>query len=239
MKPTKKAGAVAGAVLAGVVAVSIYVGTLVGGSSTSISDVGTVITKTQSLGQCDSKFFCWVCKGNVDLDSVTVVVDETSNRVDAVKLDGCTGHIGQLIVTTSAADGVKVAQATHDLTIDGGSVTCDNKLDTLHQDAVQVLGGSSIHFNGMVLNCGRESESLIDSNFFINTSGASTEVTNDVVCDGCWLGPFTARTTNIQKSTSSGLRNSTICNGKFPKLSFSIGSTATDVVNDGNTVQDC
>ena len=39
----------------------------------------------------------WVCNGPVDLDSVTVTIDQRSSARDAVHLrDGCTGRIGQL-----------------------------------------------------------------------------------------------------------------------------------------------
>ena len=62
----------------------------------------------------------------MDLDSVTVTMTAGDRRGgDAVHLeDGCTGRIGKLTVTQSIADGVKVAEGAHDLTIGGGTIRC-------------------------------------------------------------------------------------------------------------------
>lgn len=207
--------------------------------SVTNNNSATSINRTYSAGQC-SNGFCWTCNSDVNLDSVNIVIDENTTRLDAVKLaSGCTGHIGSLNITTSSSDAVKGAEGAHDLTIDGGTITCLDKLPTLHQDAIQIMGGSHLTFYGMILNCGRANDTLIDSNFFVNLSGTSTVAPDHVVCDTCWLGPQTAHTVNLQASSDSGVRNSTICDGKFPRLSFTKGADAVNIVDENNTIQAC
>lgn len=195
---------------------------------------GSTVVRSCSTGNA-----CWVCDQAVDLDSVdvTVTVDASSDRVDGVKLAaGCTGRIGVLTITTSNADAMKVAEGTHDLVVESGSIRCLGKLPTLHQDGVQVMGGSAITFHGLRIDCGRANETLIDSNLFINQSGTSTAPPSDVVCDTCWLGTDAAHTVSLQTSIRSGVRNSVICPAKFPKLTFKPGPEAVDPVTDGNTL---
>jgi hypothetical protein len=199
----------------------------------------TSIDRTYSAGQC-SKGFCYTCNTPVDLDEVNIVIDENVVRVDGVKFAaGCTGHIHSFNVTTSSSDALKVAEGAHDLVIDGGTIKCLDKLPTLHQDAIQVMGGSNITFNNMTLDCGRADDDLIDSNFFVNLSGTSTVAPDHVVCDSCSLGKDTAHTVNLQTSSDSGVRNSTICEGKFPRLSFTKGVDAVNIVDENNTIQAC
>jgi hypothetical protein len=184
----------------------------------------------------------WVCDGPVNLDAVNVTITpavDKKNR-DAVHLrPGCTGRIGLLNVSNSYGDAVKVAEGAHDLTIAGGTIQCPAKAPTLHQDGVQVMGGQRITFQNMVIDCGRAADSLIDSNFFVNQAGQSTAPPSDVVCDHCTLGGWTAHTTNIQTSVRSGIRNSTLCVGRFPKLTVTIATNAVDAVNSGNVVKPC
>jgi hypothetical protein len=182
----------------------------------------------------------WVCSGPVDLDSVTVTIDQSSAARDAVHLrDGCTGRIGQLVVNQSVGDGVKVAQGVHDLVVGGGSVRCFAKGPDLHQDGIQVMGGSRITFRGLTVDCGRAGERLINSNLFIKESGRSTEPPSDVVCVDCVFGGGAAHTVNIQASVRSGVENSTICTAKYPKLTLTVGAGAVDPVVAGNTVGAC
>jgi hypothetical protein len=208
-------------------------------SSSSIRSSATTsgsVVRDFNAGTCDSQNFCWICKTAVNLDSVTVNVETNSQRIDAVKFQsGCTGTIGSLNVTTHSADGMKVAEGAHDLVLGGGSINCVEKLPTLHQDAVQVMGGSNIAFNNMTLNCGRANDDLIDSNFFINQSGSSINPPSQIVCDHCWLGPNTAHTVNLQDSSDSGVRNSTVCPGKYPRLTFTVGTGAVRPINDSNS----
>ena len=101
---------------------------------------------TGSIAQTDQT---WVCRGPVDLDSVSVTMTSaiSSRRgADAIHLEpGCTGRIRHLEVLTAAADAVKVAEGVHDLAIDGGSIVCTAKLPTMHQDGIQVMGGDADH----------------------------------------------------------------------------------------------
>ena len=184
----------------------------------------------------------WTCKGAVDLDSVTVTMTPASaaKKADAIHLqNGCTGRIGRLEVTTSIADGVKVSQGVHDLTIGGGRIHCLAKLPVLHQDAVQVMGGSKITMTGLIMDCGRPQDTLINSNLFMNKAGNSTEPPSDVVCDSCVFGPDAAHTVSIQESVRSGVVNSTLCPAKFARQTLSIGAAAVDPVNVGNRVGPC
>lgn len=207
---------------------------IIGGVITLSSGSSQDITKVYSAGQCGNNA-CWTCTSAVSLGTVNITVDTTVGHTDAVKLaSGCTGVIHNLIVSTSNADGVKIASGVHDLTIDGGNIQCLDKAPTLHQDGVQVMGGTNIALNNLTINCGRENDTLIDSNIFFNQSGTSTSPPTNVVCDGCWLGPWAAHTVNLQTSESSGVRNSTVCPGKFPNLTFTVASDAHNAVNSNN-----
>jgi hypothetical protein len=182
----------------------------------------------------------WVCNGPVDLDSVTVTIDQSSSARDGVHLrDGCTGRIGQLVVNQSVGDGVKVAQGVHDLAIDGGSVRCFAKRPVMHQDGIQVMGGTRITFRNLTVDCGRAGEQLINSNLFIKQAGRSIDPPTDVICVDCVLGGGAAHTVNIQTSVRSGVESSTLCTAKYPKLTLTVGAGAVDPVNAGNTVGSC
>ena len=193
-------------------------------------------------GSITSTDHTWVCNGPVDLDSVTVTMTPASaaTKADAIYLEsGCTGRIGWIQVITSIADGVKVAQGAHDLTIGGGLIHCLAKLPVLHQDGIQVMGGSNIALTGLIVDCGRPAEDLINSNMFVNLAGNSTEPPADVVCDACAFGAAAAHTVSIQDSLRSGVSDSTICPAKFARQTLSIGTDAVDPVNTGNTVGSC
>lgn len=186
----------------------------------------------------------WVCSGPVDLDSVSVTMNAAAvvSRFtrDAVHLQpGCTGRIGRLDVTTSIADGVKIAGGVHDLTIGGGKIRCLAKLPTLHQDGVQVMGGEHVTMQGLSIDCGRQGESLINSNLFISMAGVATTPPTDVVCDACSFGGGAAHTVSVQQSIRSGVQDSTLCQAKYPALTLTIGSLAVDPVNVDNTLKDC
>ncbi|HJQ74850.1 MAG TPA: hypothetical protein VJ814_08185 [Gaiellaceae bacterium] len=186
----------------------------------------------------------WVCDGPVDLASVTVRMTPayTGGRRggDAVHLEsGCTGRIGKLTVTTSIADGVKVAQGAHDLTIGGGSIRCLAKLPRLHQDGIQAMGGDRITFRDLRVDCGRAGERLINSNLFIRQAGRSTSPPRDILCIGCYLGPAAAHTVTIRRSIHSGVEDSTICTAKFPRLTVHVGPDAVDPVTSGDSIGTC
>ena len=185
----------------------------------------------------------WVCSGPVDLDSVTVTMTPNypSRRGgDAVHLEnGCTGRIGKLTVTTSIADGVKIGDGAHDLTIGGGSVRCLAKLPGLHQDGIQAMGGTRITLKGLTIDCGRSDERLINSNLFIKKAGRSLDPPTDVVCVDCYLGGSAAHTVSIQESVRSGVRSSTLCSAKYAKLTLDVGPQAVDPVTTGDSLGTC
>jgi hypothetical protein len=186
----------------------------------------------------------WVCDGPVNLASVTVRMTPayTGGRRggDAVHLEsGCTGRIGKLTVTTSIADGVKVADGAHDLTIGGGSIRCLAKLPVMHQDGIQVMGGDRITFRNLRVDCGRWDQKLINSNLFIREAGRSTSPPTDVLCVGCYLGPAAAHTVTIRRSIRSGVVDSTLCTAKYPRLTLHVGSDAIDPVTRDDSVGTC
>jgi hypothetical protein len=195
---------------------------------------------TGSIAQTDQT---WVCRGPVDLDSVSVTMTSaytTRRGGDAVHLEpGCTGRIGRIDVVTSVADAVKVAEGVHDLAIGSGSIQCAAKLATVHQDGVQVMGGLRITFRGLRIDCGRSDEGLINSNLFIKRSGRSVNPPTDVVCVDCFLGGSAAHTASIQESVRSGLVSSTLCTAKYSKLTMTIGAGAVDPVDVDNTLGSC
>ena len=181
------------------------------------------IVRTYSAGDCANQ--CWVCNGPVQLDSVTVTVDTSDARVDAVRLaPGCTGSIGRLDILTFSADGMKVAEGVHDLTIGGGTVYCRAKVPdpNVHQDGIQVMGGNAITFTGLTIDCGRGDEPKIDANLFISQGSNSTTPPTDVVCDRCWLGPAAAHTVNLNVSVRSGVKRSTVCPAKYAGLALTV-----------------
>jgi hypothetical protein len=186
----------------------------------------------------------WVCDSPVDLASVTVKMTPayTGGRRggDAIHLEnGCTGRIGKLTVVTSIADGVKVADGAHDLTIGGGSVRCLAKLPVLHQDGIQVMGGYRITFRNLHVDCGRPGASLINSNLFIRKAGRSLSPPTDVLCIGCRLGPDAAHTVTIRRSIRSGIESSTICTAKYPRLTLHVGPDAVAPVTRNDSVGRC
>jgi hypothetical protein len=195
----------------------------------------SAIDRTWRAGQCD-KGFCWICKTQVDLDQVTINVDTNDVREDAVKFaPGCTGTIRSLTITTRSGDGLKIAEGAHDLTIPSGSIRCLDKTDVVHQDGLQAMGGSNITFGDSFsdpfkIDCGRTGDNLIDANWRVAKAGNSTTSPDQIVCDNCYLGGNTAHTVTLQESTNSGVKNSTICPGKFPKLTYTVGPDAVNPV---------
>jgi hypothetical protein len=195
---------------------------------------------TGSVAQTDQT---WVCRGPVDLDSVSVTMSSaftSRQRGDAVHLErGCTGRIGRLDVVTWVADGVKVAEGVHDLAVAAGSIRCAGKVADVHQDGMQVMGGARITLRGLRIDCGRSQEALINSNLFIKRSGRSVSPPTDVVCVDCSLGGSAAHTASIQESVRSGLVDSRLCAAKYSKLTLAIGPNAVDPVDVGNAIDAC
>jgi len=173
----------------------------------------------------------WVCGGKVDIDKLEVTV--RNQDIDAVQLGpGCTGRIGELDVTQYRQDGVKVAEGAHDLVIETGTVECLGRKDGAHQDGVQALGGEDVTFKDLRVDC----PSATNSAFFIRQGGVSEEPPTGIVCDNCFFrgGAYAVR---VNESVRSGVRNSTICNGKFGALKILDGARMP--VDEGNRIVTC
>lgn len=181
----------------------------------------------------------WVCKGPVDLDSVTVTMGgsapaplQGSGNNDAVHLSaGCTGRIGRLTIVQYRGDGVKVGEGAHDLVIESGSIRCYARDPGKHQDGVQAMGGQRVTFRGLDVQCLTANTAA----FFINRGTRSNEAPTDVVCERCFLlgGGITVR---IYNSVRSGVRDSEIVAGHLAALRVSKDS-AVDPVNVGNIIR--
>jgi hypothetical protein len=180
----------------------------------------------------------WICKGPVDLTSVSVTFDQnvadtstTPGGHDAVHLgSGCTGHIGTLTVVQYHGDGVKVGGGAHDLVIDQGSIRCYAHDVGKHQDGIQAMGGTNVRFNRMDIQC----NSANNAAFFVNRGTQSPELPTGIVCAGCFLegGGITVR---IGNSVSSGVLNSAVVPGHISAVNIDRAG-ATDPVYVNNTV---
>jgi len=174
----------------------------------------------------------WVCSGPVDLGSVTVTI-RTASR-DAVRLaDGCTGRIGRIDVVQYHGDGIKVGAAS-DLTVESGSVRCYAHDPGKHQDGVQVMGGTRVTFRNLDVGC----YSANNSQVWINDGAGKQNRPTDVVFEG---GRFDGQGSGsygvaIMDSLRSGFRNALICPNAHPRRQMKIGDSATDPVNEGNTL---
>lgn len=176
----------------------------------------------------------FVCTGPVDLDLVKVTMRTYRGGiggpgVDAIVLDpGCTGRIGRIEVDTWLGDGVKVRVgpgAAHDLTIGSGYIRCHAIHGGIHQDGMQAGAGERITFRRLAIDC------LGNSNFFATGWGGG--YADGVVCEGCALGPGSASTLfTSDRSQRSGARDSLVCEGRHPRLTFRLGSATS--VNVGN-----
>ena len=171
----------------------------------------------------------WSCLGTVDLDLVKVTLTTTVD--DAVRIDqNCSGRIGRLEVETWTGDGIKVQNrgaVAHDLVIESGYVKCHDVYGDYHQDGVQAMGGHRLTFRKLRIDC------LGNSNFFISEGGVRASTPTDVVCDGCVFGPNSGQTVFFTLSLRSGVRNSTICTGRFRAVRI---EGATQHVDEANRV---
>jgi len=225
--------ALAGACVALLAAV-VIASASAGGALTPATFTGS-ISVTCSLGQCGN-FYGWTCDRPVALDSLTVNLDVPgglkSKARDAVYLGpGCTGTIGTISVVTTGGDGIKVAEGAHDLTIGSGTVSCTSSFADVHQDGVQVMGGSHITFTNLVVAC----TSANSDQFRVVMAGSSTVPPDSIVCEACEFhpGPTAYHDVTIGASTNSGVADSLVCPSVSPNLVFNAGG-ATSPVNRNN-----
>lgn len=173
----------------------------------------------------------WVCGGKVDLDRLEVTVRNAD--IDAVQLGpGCTGRIGELVVVQYRQDGVKVAEGAYDVVVERGTIECRGRKAGAHQDGVQALGGERITFVDLRVDC----PTATNSAFFVRQGGQSKDVPTDVVCEKCFFrgGAYAVR---INESLRSGVRDSTVCSGKFGALKILEG--ARRPVDENNRIVTC
>lgn len=194
-------------------------------TTTTSADSGSGSGKSRIL-----KERSFSCTGKVDLDLVRVTMRNVVE--DAVSLgQNCTGRIGRIEVETWTADGIKVqnfGEVAHDLVIESGFVKCHDVFGEYHQDGIQVMGGHSITFRGLRVDC------LGNSNFFLSKGGQLASTPTDVVCEGCVLGPNSGQTLFYAISLRSGARDTTICAGRFRPVRVEPG--AEEMVDEGNKV---
>jgi hypothetical protein len=188
---------------------------------------------TESVDSAKSRILeeqSFSCTGKVDLDLVRVTMRKVVD--DAVSLgENCTGRIGRIEVETWTADGIKVqnfGKVAHDLVIESGFVKCHDVFGEYHQDGIQVMGGRAITFRGLRVDC------LGNSNLFLSEGGQRASTPTDVVCEGCVLGPNSGQTLFYAPSLRSGVRDTTICTGRFRAVRVEPG--AQEIVDAGNEV---
>jgi hypothetical protein len=215
----------------------VAAGALVGGSSggTAAPLTGS-LSITCSLNQCGN-FYGWQCDRAVNLDSVTVTMDVPAGAKgkarDAVYLgQGCTGRIGNVVVYTNGGDGIKVAEGAHDVTVGGGTIDCDGPFADVHQDGIQVMGGSRITFTGLYVAC----DSANDAQFRVSMAGSATVPPDQIICMQCAFhpGPAAYHDVTVGISTNSGAVESTVCPSLSPGMVYDV-SAATNPVNVNNT----
>jgi hypothetical protein len=170
------------------------------------------------------------CRSQVDLDLVRVTMKRPVE--DAISLDAnCTGRIGRIEVETWTADGIKVqnhGKVAHDLIIESGYIKCHDIAGEYHQDGIQAMGGRSITFRNLRVDC------LGNANLFLAEGGLRAVTPTDVVCENCILGPNTAQTLFYADSIRSGARGTTICTGRFRAIR--VDGAAVEPVDAGNRV---
>lgn len=131
---------------------------------------------------------------------------------DAIGLNrgDCRGFIRRIEVRTWARDGVKVGGDAHDLVIGGGFVRCYQRWGDVHQDAIQVMGGTNVTFRHVVTRCPTSNH----SSFFVNAGINKNSVPTAVVCSYCDLKGGST-TVHIGDAIASGVKNSVVYAGRF------------------------
>jgi hypothetical protein len=152
------------------------------------------------------------CRGPVTPGAEVFVTINDNKSVDGVHLDrGCTG--GPLIVHvhTNGADGLKVHWGVHDLTVKG-SVTCNGKEATAHQDGIQAMGGKNVTFLGFNVSC----PSGNNGGIWINAGRNHRSTPTNIICMHCDLFERNAAVHVGTDSVHSGAVDSRLHRGTSP-----------------------
>ncbi len=175
----------------------------------------------------------WICQGPVDVDLVRVRINRRLEGVDAVSLGPfCTGRIGRVEIDTWSGDGIKVqntGMVASDLVIESGVIRCHDRTPGYHQDGIQVMGGVNLTFRDITVQCGGVG---VNAALFIARGGLADRVPRDIVFEDGLLGPGAAQTVLLADSLRSGIRDSTICAGRYK--SFTVHAEALEPVDRGN-----
>jgi hypothetical protein len=107
-------------------------------------------------------------------------------------------------------------------------VKCHAFVEGAHQDGVQIMGGRSLTFRDLRIDC------LGNANFFVAKGGSQASTPTNVVCEGCVLGPNSAHSLFYGASVRSGARQTTICTGRFRAIR--VEPSARAIVEDENRV---
>src|SRR3954463_7346212 len=109
-----RATRLAAAAVAAALLTAAAVAAVVTSSSSAAAPLTGSITKTYSANQCDNQQpapphtlvppACWYCTGPVDLDSVTITIDQQVVEEGARLGPGCTGRIGKLTIVTPGSE---------------------------------------------------------------------------------------------------------------------------------------
>jgi hypothetical protein len=172
----------------------------------------------------------YTCTGPVD--NVRVVGTGTADTALVNLAAGCTGTISLDVTVTApgGGDGVKVQDGAHDLVVGPSSVTCEPGLSSkMHQDGVQVQGGSNVTFEGLVVSCPSSPGAAA---FYID--GKDFPGISNVTCDGCDLTHMVMGALFTAPAPGSGVRNSRIHQGTTTNAYYEI--VGSGAINENNTL---
>lgn len=157
----------------------------------------------------------FTCRGPIDIDLLKVTIG--SGGGDAINFNtGCSGRIGRIECDTSSEDCVKVQNASpnaaHDINVFGGYLRSHGWNSGAHQDCVQAMGGTRIHFFNVAIDCIGPG----GGNFFVNKAGSGATTPTDITCTNCAMGPNhqnPAAHVRINNAKNSGITDTLVCRG--------------------------
>jgi hypothetical protein len=181
--------------------------------NTSASSSADASSSTQQTGSVSLTNTTWRCGATVSLDSVSVTMTSGENKPAIVLGKNCTGTIKSVQIFTNGQDGIHVNNDAHDITVAGGTITCQGHAPLAHQDGIQVMSGSHVTFSNLTINC----PTANNADFFVNWSGdLRVSQPSNILCVSCRLYGTQSSTAFIAAhSSQSGLKNSTLCPSRY------------------------